>query len=223
MDTCASLIDVQVRYLKVVGGSADLYPERERPLRERLGGENGLGGGAMLSVAATRMAVLGIAALTLWIVPAASAQNGFPAQKAAVDQYEDPGSQPPPQQQPAATGGGSGGTPATKPTRKGTEQSRGNRDSSPIRKGCNRGAAAARASAVTAACPAGEGGPDSAAGGGNKAARAERGSALPLAEAQGTKLPFTGFDLSLLAVLGVLMLAGGFALRAGTRARRLLR
>jgi hypothetical protein len=170
------------------------------------------------------MAVIGVAALTLWIIPAASAQNGFPAQKAAVDQYEDPGAQPQPGANPNSNGNGNSGTAPNKPPKKGSEQSR-----TPTRRGCNRGAAAARASAVTAACPAGSGaGPESASGGGKKKpaaglVKAERGSTLPLAEAQGTKLPFTGFDLSLLAVLGVLMLAGGFGLRAATRSRRVLR
>jgi hypothetical protein len=182
----------------------------------------------MSFVAITRMVGIGVASvlsLSLALAPAAPAQNGFPAAKAAVDQYEEPTpqQQPPasqPQGQPQAVN--NGGNSKAKPVRRGTEQSRPTKKT---RKGCTRGAGTATASAVSAACPAGGLGPDSAAGGGkNKAAaHVERGSALPLAEAQGGKLPFTGLDLSTFAALGVLLLAAGFALRAGSRTRSRLR
>jgi hypothetical protein len=47
----------------------------------------------------------------------------------------------------------------------------------------------------------------------------ERGSALPLRDATGGGLPFTGFDLTLVALLGIVLLALGAALRLAVRTR----
>lgn len=47
----------------------------------------------------------------------------------------------------------------------------------------------------------------------------ENGAALPLADAEGGSLPFTGFDLALVVMLGLMLLAAGAAVRLGLRAR----
>jgi hypothetical protein len=54
---------------------------------------------------------------------------------------------------------------------------------------------------------------------GGAAGAQERGSALPLRDATGDGLPFTGFDLALVALLGVTLLAAGAALRLAVRTR----
>lgn len=143
----------------------------------------------------TRMVAMGVTALlALSLAPAAQAQNGFPAAKAAVDQYE-----PPPQPPPNPGQGNAGGN---RPPGSGNEASRPNR---------NRGARG----------PAGGAGPDSASGGNGPGGgvRSARGGALPLAQAEGGRLPFTGLDLLMVATLGALLMAAGFGVRIVSRAR----
>jgi hypothetical protein len=174
------------------------------------------------------MTGFGLAALVaLSMTPAgASAQNGFPAAKAAVDEYDPPPPQNPPGQgqppQNPGNGNGNGNGNGPKPPKKGGEASKNTpKKKSTTKKGCNRTGSKARA--AQAGCPAGGAGPDSAAGGPGSAVNGinnESGSPLPFNASQGGKLPFTGLDLLMVSSLGALLLAMGFGFRVATRTRR---
>jgi hypothetical protein len=137
---------------------------------------------------------LSAAALLLVMPAAADAQHGFSAAPRAAEQQEPP----PPQggNGPVAEASNSNGAPAagtkTGRPRRGSESSRGTTDR--------------RGTPTTGVSPATTGG-------------GEHGGTLPLAKAQGGRLPFTGFDLMLVAFLGVMLLGAGFAVRAATRVR----
>ena len=145
------------------------------------------------------LVVPGLVALSLAVAPAASAQNGFPAASPAVDQYEAPAN------------GGNGGAGNS------GDEGRGNtgRDRDDRRRGCKRSKASVSQSPRD--CPRGGAGPDTASG--VAGARGELGTPLPFAGSEGGRLPFTGLDLSLLAILGLLLVGAGFSLRAAMRVR----
>ena len=63
----------------------------------------------------------------------------------------------------------------------------------------------------------GGGGPGGGSGPGSEDRGGVGGSELPLRDAEGGSLPFTGLDLTLLVLLGVMLAGGGFAIRAGQR------
>ena len=124
----------------------------------------------------------------------AGAQDWFPTTaRAAQDQYGQPESQPAPQ-----TGGGQGQRPAGEDGGSGREQSRD--------PGAGRGGGDGRAPG-SGAGPAGTG-------------TSPAGTTLPLRDAQGGRLPFTGLDLAALMLLGVLLVAAGCVLAAVARRRR---
>lgn len=151
----------------------------------------------------SRLVVPGLVALSLAMVPAASAQNGFPAASPAVDQYEAPAN------------GGNGGAGNSGNSGDEGRGSTASRDRDDRRRGCNRSRASVSQSPRD--CPRGGAGPDTASG--VAGARGELGAPLPFAESEGGRLPFTGLDLSLLAILGLLLAGAGFSLRAATRVR----
>ena len=130
-------------------------------------------------------------AAALLLVPA-SAPAQF-SQQPTQDQYgQPPGSTPPPRSENPP--GRSGEAP-------GREQSRDPDAGGGGRQGDG---------------PRGGTGPDTASGGGVGGAVA--GNELPLRDAEGGSLPFTGLDTTLMILLGLMLAGAGFAIRAAQRA-----
>jgi hypothetical protein len=114
-------------------------------------------------------------------------------------------------------GNGNPGQPGSNGNAGGNGNGNGPPDSTPVKGGqAGKPDKPGRSGVLSEQAARGGGG---SAGSGGVAADEERGSALPLRAPAGDGLPFTGFDLALVALAGVVLLAAGAALRLAARSR----
>jgi hypothetical protein len=160
--------------------------------------------------------VTGVVTLVLALPAAAAAQSGFTDYgRSTADQYGGPPTSPPGNS--GNTPGGTKGNPPPGPAGNphphgGAASQGGGKGTKPATAGGSRGTRGHKGAGGREGVLAERGG-----------RRAERGAPLPLEHAGRGGLPFTGSDLGLVVLAGIVLAAAGFALRLGLRVRELRR